>query len=53
MRALDGVKLRALALARALAGFLRGFVGVSEIPAQPDAVCQALEDRCARRRSCC
>jgi hypothetical protein len=41
---------RALA---ALAGFLRGFVGWSQLPREPAAVRCALEHRAGRRRSCC
>jgi hypothetical protein len=47
------VKQRALALARAFAGFVRGFAGLGAIPAEPEAARRALEERCARRRSCC
>jgi hypothetical protein len=50
VRALRG---RASAFARALAGFVRGFVGLAAIPADPAAARRALEERCARRRSCC
>ena len=50
MRAL---RVRAAAFARALADFLRGFLGLSEVPADPAAARRSLAERCARRRSCC
>jgi hypothetical protein len=37
----------------ALAGFLRGFTGLEAIAADPAAARRALEERAARRRSCC
>jgi hypothetical protein len=45
--------LRAAAFGRALADFLRGFLGLGEVPPDPAAARRALAERCARRRSCC
>ena len=40
-------------LAAALAGFLRGFIGLESVARDPAGARQALERRAARRRSCC
>ena len=53
MRALRSVQARAAAFARALTAFVRGFTGLTRMPADPAAARRALEERCARRRSCC
>jgi hypothetical protein len=53
VRALQSVRARAAAFARALAAFVRGFAGLTRLPANPAAARRALEERCARRRSCC
>ena len=47
------MKTRATRLLRALADFVRGFVGWSPLPRDPAAVRRALEHRAGRRRSCC
>ena len=38
---------------RALAGFLRGFVGPARLPQEPGTAREALEERSAKRGSCC
>jgi hypothetical protein len=40
-------------LAAALAGFLRGFLGLDAVARDPDGARRALERRAASRRSCC
>jgi hypothetical protein len=37
----------------AVAGFVRGFAGLDAIARDPAAARRALEERAARRRSCC
>jgi hypothetical protein len=40
-------------LLAALAGFLRGFTGLEAIGSDPAAARRALEERAARRPTCC
>lgn len=44
---------RVASFGRALAGFLRGFVGPARLPREPGAAREALEERSAKRSSCC
>ncbi len=52
-RAVGFVRVRAGGFARALAAFVQGFAGLERVPTDPAAARRALEERCARRRSCC
>jgi hypothetical protein len=47
------VTARARAALSAIAGFLRGFLGLARIEHEPGAARTALAERAARRRGCC